>query len=84
MNVSMSGVLFRAPQALQPQSAVEVALTLPVAIAGEVPAEIGCRGTIIRNVPVKGSDKLPLVAASILRYRFVHRRQNAGRDGSPS
>ena len=80
----MSGVLFSAPHALQPHTSVELALTLPVAMAGETSAEIGCRGTIIRNVLVKSSDKLPLVAASILRYRFVHGRQKTGRDGSPS
>lgn len=82
VNISVSGVLFRAAQPLKPQTAIEIALILPVAIAGEASAEIGCRGVMVRNTPVKGSGQLSALAASIVRYRFVHDRQNSGHDGA--
>ena len=84
VNISMSGVLFRSAQALQPQTTVEIALTLPVAISGECPAELGCRGTVVRRVSIEKSDDSSVLAASILRYRFVHQRHNGANDSPES
>lgn len=73
VNISTSGVLFQASRVLEPQSEIDIALTLPVAISGEAPAEIGCRGMVVRKVSAKGHGKRSLLAASIVRYRFVHK-----------
>ncbi|MGH9395392.1 MAG: PilZ domain-containing protein [Terriglobia bacterium] len=80
VNISMSGVLFRATQALHPRTGVEVALTLPVVISGLAPAKIECRGTVVRHGRVAGADKSLVLAASILRYRFEPRRHNTVHD----
>lgn len=78
VNISASGVLFRAVRVLDPQSDVEIALTLPVAISGEAPGEIGCHGTVVRKIFGARSRKQPLLAASIVRYRFVHQQREDG------
>ncbi|MGH9403399.1 MAG: PilZ domain-containing protein [Terriglobia bacterium] len=84
VNISMSGVLFRSAQSLQPKTQVEIALTLPVAISGECPAELGCRGTVVRQVSIEEPNGSLVLAASILRYRFAHRRHNGANDNSES
>ncbi|MGH9354285.1 MAG: PilZ domain-containing protein [Terriglobia bacterium] len=75
VNVSASGILFRSAQSLRPRTALDVALTLPVAISGEAPAEIGCRGTVVREVRDSSHHEVPMLAVSIARYRFVHKRR---------
>ncbi|MGH9357005.1 MAG: PilZ domain-containing protein [Terriglobia bacterium] len=81
VNISKSGILFLAHQTLQPLTTLDVTLTLPAAISGEAPAEIGCRGTVVRDGFEAGRNGRPILAVSIVRYRFFHKRRNAARGG---
>lgn len=83
VNISASGILFRSKRFWRPRTVLDVALTLPVAISGESPAEIGCQGSIVRKATASGNSKTLLLAVSIARYRFVHKpRVRAAVDGS--
>lgn len=83
VNISASGILFRSKQSWRPQTVLDVALTLPVAISGESPAEIGCQGHVVRKATASGNSKTLLLAVSIARYRFVHKpRVRAAADRS--
>jgi hypothetical protein len=69
VNISTSGVLFRSGSFLPPETALEIALTLPVAIPGERAAEILCQGRVIRNVNEGPSS--PALAAAFQHYRIA-------------
>ncbi|MGH9344414.1 MAG: PilZ domain-containing protein [Terriglobia bacterium] len=75
VNISASGILFRSARSFRPRTALDVALTLPVAISGEAPAEIGCHGAVVRVVRDSSRPRMPMLAVSIARYRFVHKRR---------
>ena len=81
VNISKSGILFLAKQNLQPHTTLDVTLTLPAAISGEAPAEIKCRATIVREGFEAGRSGPPILAVSIVRCRFLHKRRNAARGG---
>lgn len=76
-NISSSGVLFRAEQALRPKTNIDLALTLPRVRPGEDSAEVLCHGVIVRAAPRRGIDSSSVLAASIGEYRFArpHRRR---------
>jgi hypothetical protein len=74
VNISASGLLFRCASVVEPKTAVEVALVLPVAIPGETAAEIVCQGTVIRNATLANGSKPPLVAATFQHYRIARER----------
>jgi PAS domain S-box-containing protein len=69
-NISRSGVLFRAEEALQPAAQLEINLVLPPEIAGLTATEVICRGEVVRTV--ESADMSPALAAKILQYRFRH------------
>ncbi len=81
VNVSASGILFRAAKSLKPRTVLDVALTLPVAISGEGAAEIGCRGTVVREALDSGHQNTAVIVVSIARHRFVHKRRDSGDGG---
>jgi signal transduction histidine kinase/DNA-binding response OmpR family regulator len=71
-NISRSGMLFQAEDALQPNVILEINLVLPSEIAGLSATEVVCRGEIVRTVD-SGEDKMPpALAAKILQYHFQH------------
>jgi hypothetical protein len=72
LNISISGVLFRGSEILTPDRPVEMAFTLPIAIPGDAPGEIVCQGAIVRNAQNGDSGGSSVLAASIVRPRFVH------------
>jgi hypothetical protein len=74
-NISTSGVLFRAAQVLRPQTEIEMALTLPAVVRGEASAELRCRGSIVRSEAGAVIDVSPVMAASIVAFRFAHPRR---------
>ena len=70
-NISRSGLLFQADEALQPNSQLEISLVLPAEIAGLSATEVVCRGEVVRTV--ESNEKLsPALAARILQYHFQH------------
>ncbi len=74
-NISRSGVLFRAEEALQPTAQVEISLVLPPEIAGLSAAEVVCRGEVVRTVEPESIGLHPALAAKILQYHFQHGSQ---------
>ena len=81
VNISVSGVLFRAAQALQSPTAIEMTVALPAVLPGAAAAEIRCRGLIVRNATATDSDPSTVLAASITGFRVVRRRQAVARHG---
>jgi PAS domain S-box-containing protein len=71
-NISRSGMLFQADEALQPNSQLEINLVLPQEIAGLSSTEVVCRGEVVRTVEHNGSTLTPALAARILQYHFQH------------
>lgn len=70
LNISASGVLFQSETVAQAQTAIEVALLLPVALPGEPPAEIVCQGRVMRNVQPKADGGSHALAAAFQHYRI--------------
>src|SRR5271166_910230 len=71
-NISRSGMLFQADDALQPNAQLEINLVLPAEIAGLSGTEVVCRGEVVRTVERKGESLSPALAARILQYHFQH------------
>jgi hypothetical protein len=71
-NISRSGMLFEAEEALQPNAVLEINLVLPAEIAGLSPTEVVCRGEVVRTVRPNGTAITPELAARILQYHFQH------------
>jgi PAS domain S-box-containing protein len=71
-NISRSGLLFQAQEALHPSAQLEISLVLPAEIAGLASTEVICRGEIVRSVQARGSNVNPALAAKILQYHFQH------------
>ena len=71
-NISRSGMLFQADEALQPHSQLEINLVLPAEIAGVSSTEVVCRGEVVRTVESPESRLSPALAARILQYHFTH------------
>jgi len=74
-NISRSGLLFRAPEALQPKVQLEINLVLPPEIAGLPATEVVCRGEVVRSVDAERPELNPALAAKILQYHFQHGSQ---------
>jgi hypothetical protein len=70
-NISVSGVLFRAEHVLQPETEIEMVVTLPAILPGVNAPEIRCRGLIVRKQSGTAVENTPLLAASIARCRVV-------------
>jgi hypothetical protein len=72
-NISRSGLLFHAEEALAPNALVEINLVLPPEIAGLSAAEVVCRGEVVRTADENSPRGMgPAMAAKILQYHFQH------------
>jgi PAS domain S-box-containing protein len=71
-NISRSGMLFQADEALQPSAQLEINLVLPAEIAGLSETEVVCRGEVVRTIEGHGRSLSPALAARILQYHFQH------------
>ena len=74
-NISRSGLLFRAEELLSPNAQLEINLVLPQEVAGLSPAEVVCRGQIVRTVDPEKPTMNPALAAKITQYHFEHSTQ---------
>jgi two-component system cell cycle sensor histidine kinase/response regulator CckA len=74
-NISRSGVLFLAEERISPAAQLEINLVLPVEVAGLSPAEVVCRGEVVRSAGTDRSATTPVLAAKILQYHFQHGSQ---------
>jgi hypothetical protein len=73
-NISRSGILFHADRILKPRTAVQMSFTLPISLKDDGPGEVLCRGSVVRTVVAKETNR-PCVAVSIQRYRFVRNHE---------
>lgn len=67
-NISRSGIMFQAREALAPHTPVELILTLPGSVAGEPDSKIRCRGEVVREEGPPSPDAPHIVAATIGGY----------------
>ena len=75
LNMSTSGVLFRAEEPLPPRTRIEMELTLPAALPDSPRAEIKVRGTVVRRSLQAEGNAAPVLGASIQSYRLGRPRQ---------
>ena len=71
-NISRSGLLFQAEEAIPATVQLEINLVLPTEIAGLAATEVVCRGEVVRMVEGNGPSTNPTLAARILQYHFQH------------
>jgi len=72
LNISCTGILFRTPRALHPNTVIEMQILFPTEITGGIPANVLCWGPIVRSQAPAGLNQDPAQAAAILSYRFTH------------
>lgn len=77
-NISQSGLLFCGACALQLQTPVELRFELIAAVDGEVPAEVLCKGAVVRIEQSRGLETPAALAVAIKRYRLVRRGRSNG------
>lgn len=78
VNISSSGILFRLPRPLK-ADILDIEFHLPIAIPGEVPAAIECRGKVIRTVSEPEGPDGSTLAVSIGHYKFLRNHETLGR-----
>lgn len=69
-NISCSGILFRAPQLIEPSTMVEVIFRLEVDVVEESSPEVYCMGEVVRKVSPHAGDPMPGLAVRINDYQF--------------
>jgi hypothetical protein len=69
VNISRSGLLFRAETDLDPKTLVEMQIVFSPEMTGTSEAKVVCWGPIVRKESLLPQ---PALAANILRYRFVY------------
>jgi len=69
-NISRSGVLFRAPDLLEPNTPVEMRVALPVGPTPELFPQVLCTGRIVRTVGILSDELHPALAVSIIGYQL--------------
>jgi hypothetical protein len=67
-NISSSGVLFRADQALKDHAAIQISYVLPATIAGTSGLPVNCKGQIVRTEVPANKEGTFLFAVKILDY----------------
>jgi hypothetical protein len=77
-NISQSGLLFRGECPLQPQTLVELRLELTAAIKDEVPAEVLCKGAVVRIEQSLALETATALAVAIKNYRLIRRGRSDG------
>ena len=70
-NISISGVLIRADQFLEPNTTVEMKFFLPVELWRERAAEVFCRGVVVRSLRCQAPANAVAIASTIAYSRFV-------------
>jgi hypothetical protein len=70
-NISHSGVLFMAEKRLETKALVEIQVHFPGDITGSIPANLFCRGLVVRTEPSTGGKWQCGIATSIVRHHLV-------------
>jgi hypothetical protein len=74
VNVSQTGVLFRAADLLPDNTELELILEMPREITGQEHTQVLARGMVVRSVTPDTSDDQPAIAAGIWDYRVLHEK----------
>jgi hypothetical protein len=69
-NISQSGVLFQAPQPLNPDTIVQICFSLPENAQGESGAAVLCEGRTVRTILPAASDESPAMAVKLFDYKL--------------
>lgn len=74
-NISQSGVMFHGPQQLPVNAVIEMIFEMPEEISGQKHSSVLCQGKMVRvKDAVDNVEDAFGLAASILDYKFLHRR----------
>ena len=78
-NISRSGVLFRGEGFAHPNTPLEMSFVLPHEIFGVRPAEVVCKGIVVRSERTRSTGIHPALASTITHFRFIRQldRQQA-------
>ena len=79
-NISISGILLHAANALPTDTVIEMRFSLPVQLNGESAAEVLCRGSVVRSSNSEGPGVAALVAAKINHSRFLRQKDKKDED----
>jgi hypothetical protein len=71
INISRSGLLFRANDTFELKTTIEMQILFPTEITGGIPANVICWGTVVRTERPSPPEKRPAMAATIVQYRFA-------------
>jgi len=77
-NISYSGLLFRCTSALQLKAPVELRLMLAAGLGEEHPAEVVCKGAVVRIEHRNMVDTPTALAVALQDYRFVRTKSSSG------
>ncbi len=78
-NISHTGVLFLSASPLAPDTTLDLRLQLAVGAKGKDPAEIRCKGAVVR-LEQRDVPQTPIALAVAIRdYRIVRQQSFAGR-----
>lgn len=70
-NISITGLLMRATNSLDPNTLIEMRFVLPIELNGECAAEVMCRGSVVRSSGNPIRDGYATIAARIEHFRFL-------------
>ncbi len=70
INISRTGVLFSAEQALNLQTVLEMRIAFPPELTGDAETNVVCWGPVVRAQMPRDEGQSHTLAASIFRYRF--------------
>ena len=71
VNISRSGILFRAQKEIAPRTMLQMRVVFTSRLTGYGPFSILCWGQVVRNDSVVAPSSGPMLAAAIIRYRFI-------------
>ena len=71
LNISTSGIRFRAPQLLERNSPVEMDLIFHPGSIASPPVHLICEGCIVDTIAPRSPDQLPAMSANIRSYSFL-------------
>jgi hypothetical protein len=71
VNISRSGILFRAEKKIPSRTMLQMCIVFPTELTGYSPASIVCWGPVVRTVCARVSGSGPVLAAAIIKYRFI-------------
>jgi len=75
VNMSRTGILFRATKPLDPDTRIEMMLSLPPILTGESSANVLCKGQVVRVQEMPAAESQVALAATIHRFKFLRGQQ---------